>query len=456
MNAPEVTPAGGSGSGSAAREVGADDRTSEIGPGLGAGGSPSASPPAGREHRLVRWWALPLLLTLVFLVAAPLLGSGWALFPDSYRYAKQAEKVLGASATQAHLTALTAFCDSRADFAFDANSWVARNLSPADRAADVAACVDKYRAAGDLTTLDPRYQAIFTTRPGYPLLAAPFVGAFGVIDGMRILGLLTAAAGGIATYALLRFAGVGAIPSAAGQAVYLVSPLGWWAVQGLGEGLVNLCVLGAVAGVVLVARGRARAGFATLGLSWCALGVTRFSSLLLIAAALAVACAVVAIWPGRQRRGALLAAAGVCLAAAVATALAMPIFGLPGASVTLQDTFTDHFRQPLVADPWLRLLELNVHFWPRWLITPSASWAVVACALAGAVVLALRRRDLMWIALALLGAGAAQIAAHPLPQEASRLGVLMWIPAVFGLAVLVNDAGAALVRRARTAPVART
>ena len=418
----------------------------------------SAAEPPGRIRpgRHIGWWAAPVLVTILFLVVQPLIGAGWALFPDSYRYAKQAERILGADAEQAHLTALEAFCGSRADYAFHAggtfSAWTARSLPPAGRSDAVTACLDTYGPVGDVTTLDPRYQSIFTTRPGYPLLAAPFIAAFGIADGMRTLGFVIAAAGGLVTYAALRYAGVSATGSTIGQAAYLASPLGWWALQGLGEGLVDLCVLCAAMGVVIIARGRTRAGLVTMAAAWLALGITRFSSLLLIAAAVAAACTVLALFVCRDRRGPLLAAAGISAAATALTLLAMPVLGLPGAAVTLQDTFTHHFADPLVADPWHRLLDMNAGFWPTWLSTPSASWPVLAGTLVGAGALAIRRRDLLWPALALFGAGVAQVAAHPLPQEADRLGLLMWIPATVGVAVIAQAAIEWTRRHGATAP----
>jgi len=195
-----------------------------------------------------------------------------------------------------------------------------------------------------------------------------------------------------------------------------------------------------VAGVVLALRGRTGAGIAVTAASWLALGFVRFSSLLLISAAMAAACVALGLWAARARQRAMFTLAGVCAGATGLTMLAMPVLGLPGAAVTLQDTFTNHFADPLVPDPWRRLAAANVHFWPAWLATPSASWAVVACALIGAAALVRWRRDLLWPALALFAAGAAQVAAHPLPQEAERLGLLMWIPATFGTAVLVHVA----------------
>lgn len=392
-------------------------------------------------HSTVRWWTWPIVIIALFLILQPLIGSGWAMYPDSYRYAKQVEVILGATPSQANAAALKAYCDTTASQRTRIGRWVPLVESETDHDKRAARCIDQYANAGDLTTTDPRYQAIFTTRPGYPLVATPFVAAFGIADGMRILGCILACGGGILTYAALRLWRIRATAAAAGQVLYLLSPLGWWALQALGEGLVSASILGAMIGIAAIRRGHLRGGLVTMGCAWIALGITRYSTLLLAAAGIAVGCVAIAIWvdradPGRRR--AMFAAAALSATATVATVLAMPIFGLPGSSVTLQDTFTRHFADPLVPDPWYRLAALNYHFWPKWISAPGTSWLLVGCALAGAAALFRWRRDLAWIAVALFGVGAAHIAAHPLPGEAERLGLLMWTPVVFGLAVALH------------------
>ncbi len=404
-------------------------------------------PPYARPVSVLRWWVLPVLVTAAFLALQPLTGSGWAMFPDSYRYAKQAEQILGVPADQAHQDALQAFCATRATQQTWRGSWVPRSDSPEKQDATATECLQRYAGRGDVTTLDPRYQSIFTTRPGYPLLAAPFVAGFGVATGMWLLGFLMAISGGLLCFTVLRLAGLGAVGAAVGQAAYLASPLGWWALQGLGDGLVSICVLGAVAGLLWARRGAGRAGLVTMAGSWLALAVVRFSSLLLVSAALAAACVVLALTGTRARRAWTWGAAAVSVAAAGGTAAAIPLLGLPGAAVTLQDTFTAHFTAPPVADPWRELWQLNLKFWPAWISDVSASLALLLLAVAGAAALWTWCRELFWAALFLFAAGAAQVAAHPLPQEAERLGLLMWMPAVLGVAVAVD----VVLRRSRRA-----
>lgn len=429
-------------------DVDGADRTGESAPVVASGAADDAT--RGKaSHPLLRWWSWPILATIVFLLVQPLISSGWALFSDSYRYAKQAELYLGETPEQAHELALDAYCENKTWYrTWDGKAsrtwtgWVKIDDTPEQHAARVTQCFDTYGPrGGDITTTDPRYQSIFTSRPGYPLLAAPFVAGFGIVDGMRILGLIIACGGGVAVYALLRAARLRPAAAALGQAVYLLSPMGWWALQALGEGLVGVIIIGALGGILLLRSGRARSGIVLTAVSYAALMAVRFSSVLIVGLALTLACVLTAWWVDRERpevRRRTLVGALISVIAVAVTMAAMPILGLPGAGVTLQDTFTRHFADPLVPNPWYRLAAANYHFWPQWLTTPSASWLLIAFLLAGVAALARWRRDLLWFALGLAGAGWAHVAAHPLAQEAQRLGLLMWMPAVIGLAVAVH------------------
>jgi hypothetical protein len=116
----------------------------------------------------------------------------------------------------------------------------------------------------------------------------------------------------------------------------------------------------------------------------------------------------------------------------------MQVLRLPSAEVTLQDTFTDHFRQPAVADPWWLLVRLAYRLWTNWLTEQAAAPLFLVLALVG--VWALRRNvALSWLALALAATGVAQVTAHPLVSEADRLGALMWTPVVLGIPLAIDQ-----------------
>ncbi|MET9380479.1 hypothetical protein ABZY09_05165 [Streptomyces sp. NPDC002928] len=385
--------------------------------------------------------ALPLLVCVLYAVLQLAAGPQWTLFPDSYRYARAAEQYLGASRQEAHRTALTAYCASRADrTAHDERLQpTVRQTERAIKAAAERECLDRWADAKDITTADPRYQAIFSTRPGYPLLAAPFVGAFGVLHGMRLLGLLTAAAGSLLVFGLLRGAGLSRRAGVVGQVTFLATPLGWWSAQALGEGLFTVCTLGVLwGGFLLIRRRRVPAAAAITALSYAAAAVTRYSSVLVLAALLAAAAVgSLCFSPGLRHRGTVVFA-GLSAAAAGGVAVAMRTLDLPSSQVTLQDTFTRHFSAPEVSDPWGALLGLAGRFWRDWFAEQAAMPYFLLLTALAAWALATYGDGLGRLALATAATGACLVTAHPLVQESDRLGVLMWMPVVLGLPLVVD------------------
>lgn len=386
-------------------------------------------------------WLLAILIVAAYAALQLTAGSQWFLYPDSYRYARAAEQFGGVDRAQAHHDALTAFCTTRANAArATARLSPVTGAPPPPEAMTAKRCLARWAYAADITTANPRYQAIFSSRPGYPLVAAPFVRVYGVIRGLRILGLLTAAGGSLMVVGLLRSADLPMPSAVCGQLVFLATPLARWSLQALSEGLVTLCALGAIWGAVLMIRRRPVAGTPLLCLSLAVCGVTRYSSALPLAALTAVAA--VAVWCGmrerRHRWTALLA--GLSAIAASLTAALIPALGLPSATTTLQDTFTGHFARPDVPDPWQRLADLDLRYWAHWIGAQSSLPIFLVPTLVAGWALYRYRPDLGWFALAAALVGALQVAAHPLPQEADRLGVLMWTPAVLGLPILVAGA----------------
>jgi hypothetical protein len=107
-------------------------------------------------------------------------------------------------------------------------------------------------------------------------------------------------------------------------------------------------------------------------------------------------------------------------------------------SESLQDSFTDHFYQPDVPDPWSRLLEVNSRYWPHWLtFTPMNVTLLAGCVVGG---WAMWRRD-RFVAVLVLACGAlafALTAAHPEVSQGDRLYVLAWLGPVVGLPMAVQ------------------
>ncbi|MBC9718166.1 glycosyltransferase family 39 protein [Streptomyces sp. TRM66268-LWL] len=398
-----------------------------------------------------RRFALPFVVPLVFVLLHLTVATPPTVWRDTTRYARAAEQHLGIDRATAQHDVVALLCAAQADVA----AREAR-LSPVPpdpgtvRGTQEQECLQRYAGARDITTDDHRYQSIFASRWGYPWLLAPFVGVFGLGAGLRACALLIAAACVLLVYPVLRAAGAGRRAPVAGQVALAASPLGWWAVQPLTEGPVLACVLGALWGVVRLVRGQgARAtSAAVIGLALGGCFLLRYSSALLLAGALAVAAAATAVRRRRRRAtgtagttettgtaGAWHAAA-VTGAAAVAMAAAIAVLRLPTAEITLQDTFTVHFRRPPVPDPWARLWDLNVELWRHWwgeqaarpyflALTALASWALLR-----------RAPSLAVPAAACALVGVAQVAGHPLLSEADRLGALMWLPVVLGLPLL--------------------
>ncbi|MEV0091519.1 hypothetical protein [Streptomyces sp. NPDC050738] len=379
------------------------------------------------------WLLLPLIVCGVYVLLQFAAGSSWTLYPDSYRYARSAEQHLGASRAEAHRTALAAYCASRADAAA-----ATHRLDPLatgqPSTGSASACVARWADAPDITTGDSRYQAIFSSRPGYPLLAAPFIAAFGVLDGMRVLGVVLALAGSLLVLGVLRSAGLPPPAAVLGQIAFLVTPLGWWSLQALSEGLVTVCVLGVIWGGLLLMNKRPLPGVLLFAGSLAACTVTRYSTALVLAALIAATAFIT--WCVRRSRGALLLTA-VAGAGAAVVALTMRLLDLPSTQVTLQDTFTRHFRSPKVPDPWSRLADLGLTYWRHWLAEQTAMPFFLV--LTAAAIWALWRygRGLTPLACAAFLTGVSQITAHPLAQEADRLGVLMWVPVVLGAPLIV-------------------
>lgn len=385
---------------------------------------------------LVRRW-LPLLIALAWIgLWAVMLRPAVSPANDGYRYARASLMLLGESPADAQREALEAFCGEQA-------RWDARRAAvnpatmnnPPRIAHRIRACIARY--PDGLTPNTPRYEAIFADRIGYPLLAAPLVALLGVNLGLAVTSVLCTAVGGLLIFRLLREAGVPPHLAVVGQVAYYGSPIGWWGSYPLTEGPVMSLTVAALLGSWWLLRQRTAAGAALLIGALAAGTAIRYSTFLLVAAALAGAGLLILATIRRARHAGTWLLAAVSGLAAVGILATAKLLGLSGAGETLQDKWTNHFTRPDVADPWHRLLDLNINFWPYWLQQElRAPWLLAGLAV-GAWALLRRDRPLAWITLALAGTGLATQIAHPVVSQGDRLYIAMWLVPVVGIPVLL-------------------
>ncbi|WBO64909.1 hypothetical protein [Streptomyces camelliae] len=341
---------------------------------------------------------------------------GWYFGNDNYRYTRMSLQILGMSRKEAQLESRDIFCRQQISRGSSrCAEWTPQGLRPDH----------------------PRYEWIFETRPGYPLLAAPFIAAFGVLEGQWILGLLLAAAGSLLTFRLLRRAGLGRCVSAFGQAVFLFGGLGYWATQPGYEGLIAVCALGCVSGALRILQGHTRTGLVRLLPGLAVMALTLCSSALALSVLL-TATALVHRYATRksgtgQRASLLLAGVAAGVAAVLGTVIAL--LGLPGIESTMQDRLTHHFARPDVADPVAGMLKVEAEYWPLWVQQYGAFVPVLAIS---CWMLWRRRPTLAVPACAIACTGLCAAVAMPKIAELDRIWVLMWMPVVLGLPFLAE------------------
>jgi len=387
---------------------------------------PRMPPRSGAALRDRRWTRVA-----AFLVIAGLLGSGlWMLrwsggasttTPDTFWYVRDALRYAGHSSADADRTAAKITCGG-------VNPDVTRSELT------YAECV-RYRTRLPATAPD-RFQRIFTSRPGYPLLTVPFVRVMGPAGFAAATAALGVACG-VAVAVLALLLGLRPVQALIAETLFYLLPTGLWGTRLLAEAPMLLCLLAALIGTVLLLRGSAvKAAAALLAGALALCCAVKPANGVALAAALA-AGAVLAL-PRASSRRPLLLVAGIAALVLAGNLWISSALHLPSVHETLQDTFTRHFRRPDVADPWPRLFTAVPSLWAevasqRMLNVPL----IPAAFLFAAVGLFTRvRRDAAWPpALAGL-TGAAVASMHPLIYEFDRLSVVAWVPVALGLAAL--------------------
>lgn len=383
----------------------------------------------------------------VLVLVAMLLGGGlWLLrwsggdstaTPDTFWYSRDALRYSGHSLSDADMGAARITCG-----AMSAARHQPKNF---------ASCV-RYRLS--LPAGAPvRFQRIFTSRPGYALMMAPFVRALGRV-GFAAGTAFVGTACGVAMVLLGLAAGLRPARAFLAEAAFYLLPTGLWVSRMLAEAPMALCVLVALIGAVRLLRGRppvAAAILLTAGLGWMYV-VKPANGVALTGALLAGS---VALLPFARPRRAYVLIAAISAVVLAGNLLAQTALHLPGLNETLQDTFTRHFRLPDVADPWKRLPAHIGNLWrghlgPQMLDDPL----IPAAYLLGVLGLARIHRSAAWPLLLTGLTGVVVVAVHPLASQAARLATVTWIPVAFGLAALValprwaaDPAGSSVQRR---------
>ncbi len=363
---------------------------------------------------------------------------------DTYQYARQTLRILGDSQAQAVHGAVVMFCqDSGQSAARSATLDYGSSGSGLAYTSGYAHCLQTYR--NGLTPSSPRYIAIFTSRPGYPLLAAPFAAAFGLRFGLWAVAMLCTLGASFLVLLLLRAAGCGVMVALCGQALYLAAPTGYWGSRMLTDGPSLATTLLALLGAWWLMQRRLRAGTAVLVAGLASGFVVRYSSEQLVALALALGALICLKWvPSARHRGAVLLAA-VSGGGFVLSELLSTLLGWPGISESLQDTFTRHFIRPDVSDPIGRLVRLNLHFWGYFPVSEPTALLAGGGLVALAVLLVRRDPAYGVLVVAVAATGIATVAAHPLASQSDRLMVAVWLLLALGLPRLLPS-------RARSRP----
>ncbi|MEU8466924.1 hypothetical protein AB0F30_03160 [Streptomyces sp. NPDC029006] len=403
----------------------------------------------GGTAHLARLRALPLLAAVVFLVLHVFAYPATRFSNDSYRYAREAYRFLGDSPRQARQKAVAAYCADTARLVHRNRLLDQRKFrGPGREAAYRHTCGTKYRDG--LTPTSAKYERIFRTRPGYPLMAAPFVALLGAKAGLTAVALAFTTAAGWLVYLLLR--ALRSPPPAAvlGQVLYYVTPLARWGGRPLSEGPVIAMMTALLLAAVWLLRGRVTRGAVLFAGAFALGSAVKYSSFLIVGPFLAAAACTVLVLVRRARHRGTWVLAGLSTAGTVALLFVSRAFGLPGMTDSLQDMFTLHWTYPEVAGPWRSLLRLNVSYWWQWLQQEALAPLLLTLVAAGAWGLWKRSVPVALCVLATGLTGFATMAAHPLAVEQDRLYVQVWLIPVIGLPLALER----LWRRGGTAPTA--
>jgi hypothetical protein len=390
--------------------------------------------------------ALPALVAAAFVLLHVFGYPATRFSNDSYRYAREAYEFLGDSPRQATGKAVAAYCEDTARLVHRNRMLDQLGFRAPGREAEYAArCEKKY--ANGLAPTDPRYERIFDTRPGYPLIAAPFVALLGAKAGLTLVALACTTLAGYLVFLLLRALRAPPAASVAGQVLFYVTPLAFWGGRPLTEGPTLALMTALLLASVWLSQRRVLPGALLFtGAYACGLAV-RYSSFLMVAPLLtAAACASLLLVRRARHRGTWWLA-GLSAGGTAAALVLSGILKLPGMTDSLQDTFTLHWTRPEIADPWRALLHLNRNYWWQWLQKEALAPLLLLLLAVGAWGVWKRSVPVALCVIAVGSTGFATTVAHPVALELDRLYVPVWLIPVIGVPLALDRLWRLALRR---------
>ncbi|MCX3062317.1 hypothetical protein [Streptomyces beihaiensis] len=396
--------------------------------------------------------------------------------PDTLNYVTYAHRVLGESEAEATRAAGRYYCLSPAHHAVSRHRVGQTTFAGSAAGAGTAAMRSceagvarqlahshSFEKAVVWPSATVRYQRIFSSRPGYPVLLAPFIALLGDVKGIWLFSVVVTAAAGAVVALGLRAVGAGPVAALAGQALYYALPIEVTSTRPMSEGVGMLALAVVLFGCLRFAGGRRRSGLAVVTAASAACFAIRYSMAqeALLALALVLWATVRAsggprgAGAGRRPSGlsGLTGLTGLAVAVSGLAAVSMAasaVMGWPGLRDSVQDTLTMHYRTPDLPDPWPLFMRLELNFWWEWLKRQVAAPFLLPC-LAVAVWGVLRSRGRARLLGLLAGAvaltGLVNEAAHPLMAIGPRIMITVWFLPVYGIPLALE----AYARRARAA-----
>jgi hypothetical protein len=281
----------------------------------------------------------------------------------------------------------------------------------------------------------PRYIPIFDSRPGYPLVAAPFVKVLGVWRGMVIATLMIGVAVGVLAYVGVRLTFGSRLAGLAAPVLIYVLPSGFWISRLMADGMMLAGYLAAIVGLTVYWRHGRWQGFPLVVMAgiWTyaakpANGTILAGGLLLVGGG--------ALLLRHRRRLASILTTGLGFTLLLGWFAISARLRLPGLSETIQDDATGHFTRPDVADPFGFVVSKNLELWQRFgentLVSP---WPVLL--LAFSLVVLVRAGHLGWVWSAIGLTSVIVVAVHPVLSEFERLIAPIWLPITAGISYSV-------------------